>query len=135
LSEAKFNPGWKAKVENIIRGQGYENGPWLFKHGATFHKVWNEFSPKWIKVKRDPEAIYKSYRHSGMLRRADDAQLKEIISYHHKILDDLPGITINSDSVVGGNYSDLEEAFDYCGLGFDSKIADKFINKEYWHFS
>ena len=130
-----FKPGWKDKVEGIIRGQGYKDGPWLFKHGATFFNLWEEFSPKWIKVRRDQRSIFDSYRNSGMLSTLSDDELKRIISFHHEIMDMLPGVDVRSEDLINGSYQRLKMAFEYCGLDFDYRIADNFISKEYWHFS
>lgn len=48
-------------------------------------------------------------------------------------MDSLDGIDVFIDEVVRGDYSSLEEAFDYCDIPFDEKIADAFIDPNKWN--
>lgn len=69
------DPGlWREKVFSIIRGQGYRDGPWIFKECkmALFPGLWKEAFPDavWIVVSRSTEAVVDScLRAEPTLRR------------------------------------------------------------------
>lgn len=126
--EPEFKPGWKREVEGIIKADGYREGPWMYKHGAFFHKVWQEFNPKIIKVQRNLPDVFKSYRKCGFLKIYNDRDLEQIIRRQKIIMDKLPGVTINAELLFEREYKELEIALDYCGLDFDKTIADRFMD-------
>lgn len=132
FEEAEFKPGWKEKVESIIRSQGYEGGPWLFKHGAAFHKVWGEFKPKIVKVWRNPDDIFKSYRRSGFMNNYSDDEVKKSIKFHHYIMQNMQGFNVYCDAVVKGDYTSLEIAIKGCGLEYNEQIVKDFIVPEWY---
>jgi len=127
----EYQDGWNSEVMEIFKSEGYKGGELLVKAGAFYWKVWDA---KFIKVKRDLPSIMKSFEKTGYLKSIySTKQIEEIIVRQQHIMDEVPGVTIHSNNVVEGNYDDLVKAFDYCDLTFDPKIADEFVEKEYWH--
>lgn len=128
---AKPVDGWREMAKKTVKANGYSGGPWLVKHTALYYRLWHEFTEaRYICVRRDLDGVYKSWRKTGMVRNMATADV------HLKAMDDintrLGGVDVYTDEVVRGNYSSLEKAFDYCGLSFDSTIADSFVDPSLW---
>ena len=51
-----------------------------------------------------------------------------IVQQQMDYMNDLPGVFVNTEELAQGDLSSLEDAFDYCGLDFDRKIAEAFID-------
>lgn len=132
FTEAKFKSGWRKKVEKIIFDQGYREGPWMYKHGATFHKVWKEFDPKIVKVWRETEQIFQSFKRSGMMANYTDKQIKDSIKLHHEIMANIPGFDVDSDKLIEGDYRSIKDAITGCGLEYSEQIVRDFIVPEWY---
>lgn len=117
-------PGFRAKVERIIKQQGYESGPWLMKHSALYYPAWHELDPVFISPIRRVKSIAASQERAGM--KAD-------IPAHIKAMTESGSFMVDMDKVVGGDYEQLSQAFDLCRLSFDPEIAQSCIHGEYWH--
>jgi hypothetical protein len=124
----EFKPGWRKEVEGIIKADGYKNGPWMYKHGAFFHKLWQEFNPAIVKVQRNTADVFKSYKECGFLKKYTDKELIYIIDRQKEIMDHLPGVTINAELLFERNYKELEIAFGYCGLDFEITKANEYMD-------
>ena len=121
------------KIEDIIKGQGYEDGPWMFKHGAQYYTMWEEWEPSFIFVKRPLEDILASYDRCGWLGdRYTPDEVERIVVRSVEVMDSLDGIEVFSDQLIDGDYSSLEEAFEYCDILFKQSIADAVINPNEW---
>lgn len=125
--------GWRDKCLGLIRGDGYDGGPWLFKGTAMYWPLWGEFSPRWVCVRRSLDAIRSSGEASGMLRGVSDAALQAHVDALDHIRDDLGGVDVDTSALVGeGDYSTLERAFEHCGIEMDPEIVDEFIDPGLW---
>ena len=51
-----------------------------------------------------------------------------IVKQQMEYMENLPGVFVNTEELVQDDLSSLEEAFDYCGLIFNVKLAEKFID-------
>ena len=115
--------GWRGKVEQIITKQGYTEGPWLYKHGANFWKVWNEFNPKWVLVWREPEAILRSIRRARILNKFSDEEIRHSIALHHQqmgLIKNVHGaVDVYPDEVVKGDHTSIANAIEYCGIEYN----------------
>lgn len=136
LDVPEGQPGWKQKVERIITEQGYRQGPWLFKTGATFWKVWYEFDPTWILVWRDKESIFNSVRRAGFMNLTDK-QLRKSIDLHHEEMDKIKktrkAFDVYPNDLINGDYSSIKTAIEGCGLEYDELTVRNFIEPKYWH--
>ncbi len=131
----KLNPVWEDEVKRILEIENYEGGQWLVKHSAIYWRTWDQFKPKFINVRRDPEGVFQSCRNVGFYNSLyTDNQLAQIIQNHNDAMDGNGGPNVYTDEVVQGEYSSLEAAFDYCGLVFDKSIVDDFVEKRHWHY-
>ena len=125
-------PGFRAEVEAILNSEGYEGGPWLVKHSAVYYKAWNEFNPLFVKVRRPVEATFESTRQLHVSRYTDEER-KHIIDLHEKAMDSVPGPDVFTQDIVLGDYSSLKRAIEYCGLEYNEKIVEDFVDKKHWH--
>lgn len=140
LDVPEGKPGWREKVEGIIREQGYRGGPWLYKHGATFWKAWYEFNPRWVLVWRDPEMIFQSIRNAQVMQKFTDPQVKESIRLHHEQMriikskfDDV--FDVEADRLIQGDDSQIAAAIEGCGLTYDPMITREFVEPKLWHYA
>jgi hypothetical protein len=132
-----FREGFRKKIETVMKQDGYEEGPWMAKHAAVYWKVWDEFSPKFVIVKRNYESVINSNTKSGMagirgeqLKAAYNLNLHEMDCVHDKF----GSPVIHSDKVIQGDFSEVEKAFDYCGLEFEIDRAETVVRPEHWHY-
>lgn len=125
--------GWQEEIEQILRREGYTDGPWLVKHGAMAWPAWHEFSPHWVCVRRH-NAVRSAPK---VVRPAKGLTMDEIVAYNNEqmdiVRDEHGGVDVFTDEVVAGDYTSLERTFDACGLTFGPSIADKFVEPDYWH--
>lgn len=129
--EAEYKDGMRPIIEEAMRADGYEGGPWLVKLSALYWPMYLDFDPTWVLVRRDVEATIRSGRHSGYNSNPDSVPL------HHEVMDRIRdehgGVGVDTDAVVRGDYSTLERAFDAAGLDLDPAIANDFIDPDLWH--
>lgn len=125
--------GWADGIRDILAREGYRGGPWLVKHGAMAWRLWHEFEPNWVCVRRR-NSVESARR---MVRPGNGLTLREIVDFHRRQMDIVRdrhgGVDVFTDDVVQGDYSSLERAFAHCGLTFDPAIADTFVEPRYWH--
>lgn len=43
------------------------------------------------------------------------------------------GVWVDTDEIISGDYSSLENAFDYCGIPLNVGIAEEQIDRKLWH--
>lgn len=132
------DPKWKPLIEAIKKDEGYENGPWLFKHNVIYWKLWLPYmKPKVIFPWRDKKAIFNSVRKSGFHAWQSDDLLWDTIVMHHNEMESVRrhfgGMYIDTELLIDGNKKQLRQAFDYLNISLDESIVDKFIDKSYWH--
>lgn len=122
--------GWREQVETAIRRDGYDGGPWLWKGSALYAPLWHEFTPTWVIVRRDTDAVRASGRASGRY----GASPKSVQA--HRIVTDalrLRGASVvDAAAVVRGDYLTLETALSAAGLTPDRAILDDWIDPKLW---
>lgn len=123
---SEIHPDWLKRAEKIMISQSVTD-PWFFKTGAWYHKCWEPFTDRIVKIHRPFEKVMESYRKCGFLPfgRYD---VEHILAQQIDYMESLPGVYVNTEELVQGDISSLEDAFDYCGLNFDRKIAEAFID-------
>lgn len=128
------DPLWLKEVESIKKKQGYKSGPWLFKTGAFYWKVWIPCEPTFVKVFRKRSDILSSYHRSGFLRsQYTDTAVAEIVDRQIKAMKYIPGIDIDADALVDGDTSQIKKAIEASGLIYCPKITNDFIEKDLWN--
>ena len=129
--------GFRKRMLDAIYAEGYDGGDWMAKHAAVYWKVWEEFEPRYINVRRSLSSIFMSNTVSNMAGRqgkdlmdALDVNIEQMRIVNKKY--DAP--YIESDEVVAGNYESLENALNHYGIEFDPTIPEQVIDRSHWHF-
>jgi len=131
-------PGWAKFVRSVLEREGYSGGPWLVKHAAIFHRLWEDWDEPGTVIlpRRDSAAIFASIRAARFHSFQTDEELAEYIELQQAYMDQLAanGATeVRSDDVLLGDYSSLRAAFDAAGVEFVESIAQQFIEQSLWN--
>lgn len=137
---ADYRPDFRALVEQLIREDGYESGPWLWKGSCLYWPIWGDFEPHWVVCRRDPEATFKSSRSAPKVFGSSltDAELRRNIAFHHEQMDYLiaekGAIEVETEAVAKGNFTTIQRAVEHCGLEFDLAVTRQFVDPTLWHY-
>lgn len=125
---------WPNVVRGTLNNQGYKEGPWLFKCGAFYWKVWQPFAPLYVKVWRPIEAILASFERCGFLKgRYTDTQICDIVTRQHGLMKHIHGPDIDAGRLVAGERDEIRPAMECAGLSYDEGATDAFIDPKAWH--
>jgi len=109
--------------------------PWAFKCSVDYYELFLQFNPKIILVKRDIDQIIKSTIAKGGGRKKTEATT--IVKRRMRLMKDVEKAYgakwIDSDQLIKGDYSTLQEALSYCGIEFNQEATDSVINPGLWH--
>lgn len=134
---ARREPGFRSKIENAIRADGYESGPWLWKGSSLYAPAWYEFSPTWVCCQRDLDGIFRSCRGTWHLDPGmSDGRLREIIALHYQIMEGLNrALWIDTDALaMDGDLREIRDALSAGGISPDDDLIRSFVNPTLWHF-
>lgn len=86
------HPKFHNFIEKTMKRQGYQGGPWFIKIGAYYWRTFESFNPVYVKVWRDPELIFQSYKRLGWLGRfGGDGAIRTIIENQHNMMRSIEG--------------------------------------------
>ena len=87
---------WHGAVLKVLFQEGLKQGqPWFVKCGAFYWKIWQSFSPVYIKVWRSYPDIWKSYDKTHMLNQFSDEEIKTIIQRQLTEMEGIPGLDVH----------------------------------------
>lgn len=120
---------FRDRIEHICRKAG-ERRPCI-KHGALYWRAWGAFDdPTYVCVYRPPEAILASA--SDGIYMTDEA-----VALTHGAMEwciqHAGGIRVDAERLIAGDYAQIERAFHEADLGFDPRVADRWIDSDLWH--
>lgn len=127
-SPKNYNPDFTEAVKPLLPKE-----PFLFKHSALYHRAWDDFNPKFIKVRRDFKSSLMSNIATNFLGK-DPLKAKRLLEKHYEAMDSVPGVEVYTDEIIKGDYSSLNAAFDYCGMELDHALVDEFVEPSLWHY-
>lgn len=132
------------KIEEIIKASGYDEskGRWYYK-GAKMCLVWPTFDQafpkaKWIIVRRKDEDIINSCLRTGFMNAYKDETGWQIWVDHHKarfieMMDaNLDICQVWPDKMVNGDFSQIKEAIEYCGVNWNEQAVKEFVAPALW---
>ena len=109
--------------------------PWAFKCSVDYYELFLQFNPKIILVKRDIDQIIKSTIAKAGGRKKTEATT--IVKRRMRLMKDVErehgAKWIDSDQLIKGDYSTLQEALSYCGIEFNQEATELVINPGLWH--
>lgn len=136
LAALRFCDAPREDVESLLEKQGYNGGPWLVKHSLTDWYYWKVFNPLFVLCHRpasssaaslvnyDPSESYKWRK-----RRADKDYLIMLHIYRSHDC-----IRVNTNDVIGGDYTAIKELCERFELPFSVELADDFVDPTLWHY-
>lgn len=127
-------PGWKAQVLNEIERDGYREGPWLFKGSAMYWRLWGEFDPRWVCVRRRIDSILASGEATGFFTGPAPGAVEAHVEAMDTVRDDHGGVDVDADAVVAGDYSTLECALASVGIEMNEGVVGDFVDPSLWRF-
>lgn len=122
----------KETVHDCMLADGYTGGPWLVKHSPLTWRAWRQFSPTWVLVRRNPNAIYQSRERCG--------QWKMTIGEHRVAVDTdiailesmkrwMGGYEVWPDLFFRGQWAPLNNAVPK----FKKALAERQLKPDLWH--
>lgn len=147
---------WKDQVLEVMQQQGLkEHQPWMYK-GAKMCLMWPIWeyafpNAKWIIVRRRTEDIVRSCLHTGFMKRFRRRQFQEEVGaaneaeawewwvhqhierFRQMINHGLNVKVVRPERMVVGDYTQIYDAVEWCGLEWNSQIVAEFIDPKLWH--
>lgn len=121
--------GFKGYMQTLL---GNWKDPWMVKHSAMYFRVWHEFRPKFICIRRSTKGIISSNMECGFMGTKNRDEMLQIIDAHHAAMDLSGGVNVYTDAVVAGDYESLVMALEFAGLEADEQTIMGFIEPGYW---
>ena len=109
--------------------------PWLFKMFVEGYKLFLHLKPKFVLIRRDTKQAIQSMKDKNPNNHDLISKIHNDRMNSMEYIEKTYGAAwVNTDEIIEGNYSSLNNAFDFCGLEFNSIIADNSIEKQKWHY-
>jgi len=144
---------WRNRVEQTMKDQGFENGPWFYK-GAKMcltWPVWHYAFPnaKWIIVRRRTGDIINSCLKTSFMRAFSKVQFRKAIGVkderegwkwwvhqHEQRFIEMLEAGLNAkivwpERMVTGDYQQMYETIEWLGLEWKSEVLN-FIDPRLW---
>ena len=118
--------GWKEEVVKIITSQNV-SPPWMMKHGAFYHNIWDEFEPVTVGIKWCREKIYQEFQKSGFLKRYAPKEAAFIINRQLEMMD--TDHTIDFQRLIDGDDSEIKSVLESLGFEYNREITEYFIDE------
>ena len=104
----------------------------LVKCSVEFWPSVKTLKPKLVvKIKRDIDCAARSVSDK---RNEKYGHVLPYIRRRYAMLDHIPGVTVNTDALVRGDFKEIRDAFDVAGMKFSQEKALEVINPEMWHY-
>ena len=141
LNQEHIPINWKTEIENILVGEGYKEGVWMYKDSGICQmwKVWQYAYPnaKYVIVRRRTSDIIQSCMKTGyMTEHTDEAGWASMVhQYESKfvemIQEGLNCKVIWPERMTHGDYQQVYELCDWLGLKWNRKALN-FIDTLLW---
>lgn len=146
----------KQRVEQVIRDEGYSEGPWMYK-GAKMTLTWPIWhfafpNAKWIIVRRRTGDITNSCLHTGFMNAFHNTHNQKAVGVNNEVdgwtwwvnqhierfnemMNGEEGINVKiiwPHRMVSGDYTQIQEMVEWLGLKWNSEVLS-FIDPLLWH--
>ena len=110
-----------------------EREPWFWKGPVEVYPCFEHFGAQTILVRRNAAANIEALmaRHPG----GDRDFARSLYVKRHNLMDEVGGINVYTDQIIGGDYTSIELALNACDVKFDKGLAESVIRPEMWHHS
>jgi hypothetical protein len=125
---------WREKVETVLNNETFIEGQWMYKdsNSALIWPLWNHAYPhaKWIIVRRKTNDIISSCTKTVYMHpyKGTDNWATFIHTYEKKFVEMIEtGLNCKQiwpERMVEGDYSQMYETLDWCGLEWKKEVVD-----------
>lgn len=127
---------WRQYVQEVLRAEGHERGPWLVKVNAFTWPVWLPFDPVLVFVYRDVDAIVRSaMKHDP--RAMLPARWRQVALAHHaemrRVEAAFGGFRVEAERLVDGDVAQIAKIVHVCGLSLDERALRASLEPDLWH--
>jgi hypothetical protein len=137
-----IDPGWRGRVVDSIKREGYPGGPWMYK-GAKMCQFWTQWHnafpmAKWIIVRRDDADIINSCLKTGFMRAyRNEAGWQKWVNVHLQRFQEMKDagldvIEVWPTKVVNGQYGEMKLAVAHVGLEWNRDVIHDFVTPRLW---
>jgi hypothetical protein len=134
---------WRNRTLEIIKSQGYEDGPWFIKEPKmtlTWY-IWHKAFPNatWIIVRRNPEDIVTScIKTRFMLAYQTRPGWMGWVTIHEKRFEEMHDAKLKIFQVwpqraIDGDFTELQAVVNNLGLNWDLNKITEFVSPSLWH--
>lgn len=131
------------EILDVMRRQGYKEGKWFYK-GAKSCLFWPMYYyafpfAQWIIVRRDKADIANSCLRTGFMRKCTTfEEWCRWVEVHEKRFQEMKNMNLKIKEVwpqkmINGDFSEIKEVVEWCGLEFKEKEVKDFISPELWN--
>jgi len=120
------SPQWNIEFENDLAAFLPTNKTWMMKTGVEYFNAFKDMNPYNIFIKRNAEDVAQS-----LCNKRPDANYKEaleVAEWRFNYMDGLRhqhgGVVVDTDRIVHGDFSQVQEAIEYCGLRYEEESAN-----------
>lgn len=114
-------PKFLEKLANIVPA----NETWIMKTGVEYFNAFQGLDPYNIYITRKPEDVARSLcekRTGTNYQEAVDVAVWRF-NYMQQLQKQFGGVFVNTDNLVQDDFSEVQEAIEYCGLTYDEAAA------------
>ncbi len=143
IDDLKPYPNLREKLVAIIKGQGYEEGPWFYK-GAKMTLLWPLFheafpGARWIIVRRRDEDIINSCFRCGFMKAYTTSEGWQGWIDHHKRQfetmlkhPDMDVLEFWPEELVRGSLFSIKHVIAELGLVWNQEAVLQFVEPKLW---
>lgn len=120
---------WNAEFINQLKKIVPENQTWMMKTGVEYFNAFKDLIPYNIFIRRPADQVAKSLTSKRADVIYDDAlyAAEWRFDFMDKLKAEYGGVDVHTDKIIQGDFSEIKEAIEYCGLKFDEKAANQAI--------
>lgn len=153
IQKLRIPVDWSSRICSVMVKQGYPGGHWFYKcaKACQFWPVWEYAFPnaRWIIVRRKDQDIVNSCMRTSFMRAFDKEHNRRAVKakttedgwqwwveQHKKRFEEMVMAGLNvkvvwPEKMVNGDYQQMKEAVEWCGLEWTNKVYE-FISPKLW---
>ena len=140
--DKNFFAKWRVKVIEVMKSQGYEDGPWFYKGAKACLSwyLWHNAFPqaKWVIVRRERKDIVSSCMRTGFMNSFRHPEGWENWAQFHEIrfiqmmIAGLDVMEVWPQKMIDGDFSEIKSVIEWLGLEYNKENIKEFVAPELW---
>lgn len=126
------SPKWNRLFETDLAEILPTDKTWMMKTGVEYFNAFKDLNPYNIFIKRNPADVAQSLcnKRPGTNYKTALHAANWRFDYMDKLQEQYGGVCVDTDKIVGqGDFSEVKEAIEYCGLEYNEESAIKAITR------